>query len=149
MMLSLKRELDRKNELECVIKAVLVENGLKLDEDEIGRIAELAVRLKVAKRHDVLKNFVAAYLRVFRDLPAKEADRLASSAKGRREWEKKIVRVLADESEKRDRPEAKKIVIDGRIFVTGEDLYRCYEWCEGQGKHGDEFDACVKSCVGV
>lgn len=143
-------EPDSESELKRAIEAVLTEYDIiKLNEQEIGRVAELAARLKVAKRQDVLKNFVAAYLVVFRNLPAKKADQLASSAKGRREWEKKIVRVLADESEKRDRPEVKKIVIDGRIFVTGEDLFRCYEWCEGWGKHGDEFDACVKSCVGV
>ena len=143
-------EPDSESELKRAIEAVLTEYDIiKLNEQEIGRVAELAARLKVAKRQDVLKNFVAAYLVVFRNLPAKKADQLASSAKGRREWEKKIVRVLADESEKRDRPEVKKIVIDGRIFVTGEDLFRCYEWCEGQGKYGDEFDACVKSCVDV
>ena len=143
-------EPDSESELKRAIEAVLTEYDIiKLNEQEIGRVAELAARLKVAKRQDVLKNFVAAYLRVFHSLPAKDADQIASSSKGRREWEKKIRRAIANGTEKRDRPEVKKIVIDGRIFITGEDLFRCYEWCEGQGKHGDEFDACIKSCVGV
>lgn len=143
------RESCSKSGLRCIIKTMLIEHNTKLDEDEMERITELATRLKVAKRCDVLKNFIAAYLVVFHNLPAKEADQIASSSKGRREWEKKIRRISANDTEKRNRPEVKKIVIDGKTFITGEDFFRCYEWCERNGYRGDEFDACVKSCVGV
>mgnify|MGYP001770650985 FL=1 len=47
------------------------------------------------------------------------------------------------------RPEVKRIIIGDESYISGDDLFKCYEWCESQGKHGDEFDACVKACVGV
>ena len=38
---------------------------------------------------------------------------------------------------------------DGERYITGEDFFKCYEWCESQGKHKDDFDKCVKECLNI
>jgi len=42
----------------------------------------------------MVRNLFAAYLRVVRGWSAKRADMVASSSKGRREWEKKLREVI-------------------------------------------------------
>mgnify|MGYP001770705147 CR=1 FL=1 len=82
--------MTKERELKEEIRRVIETNNLMLSEDELDKVTELAMKLKVSKRQDVLRNFIAAYMRVFYGLTAKEADQIASSSKGRREWEEKI-----------------------------------------------------------
>ena len=88
----------RRTELKEELRRVLEVNNLSLNEDELGKIIELITKLKVPKRHDVLKNFLSAYLRVYHGLSAREADRISSSSKGRRKWEKKIIQTICSVS---------------------------------------------------
>ncbi|AZG03508.1 hypothetical protein [Sulfolobus spindle-shaped virus] len=59
---------------------------------------------------------------------------------------KELIQTSLDDFAK---PEAKWITIGNERYVTGDDFFKCYEWCESQGKHKDEFDRCVKECLGV
>ncbi|WP_218260367.1 helix-turn-helix transcriptional regulator [Saccharolobus shibatae] len=47
------------------------------------------------------------------------------------------------------KPKITWISVDNEGYVSGDDFFKCYEWCEGQGKHNDEFDRCVKECLGI
>ena len=78
-----------------LIRRVLAENSVVLSDDEIERMAKLADKVRVPMREDIMRNFVAAYLRVVLGWSAKNADRVASSSKGRRTWEDKIRTTLS------------------------------------------------------
>lgn len=82
--------MDREKELKKEIRNILESNSLALGDEEIDKIVGLAMRLRVAKRQDVLRNFLGAYMRLYYNLSAKEADSISSSPKGRRKWEEKI-----------------------------------------------------------
>ena len=73
-----------------LIRRVLAENSIALGDDEIERMARLANKVRVPMREDIMRNFVAAYLRVVLGWSAKNADKVASSSRGRRTWENKI-----------------------------------------------------------
>ncbi|PVU76933.1 hypothetical protein DDW12_08770 [Sulfolobus islandicus] len=52
-------------------------------------------------------------------------------------------------SEQLTKPKITWISIDNEKYITGDDFFKCYEWCESQGKHKDDFDKCIKKCVGI
>jgi len=62
----------------------------------LNEAIDIAKRLRVPKREDIAKNFVAAYLRIKLNLPAKIVDIYAPSSRGRRLWEKKIIPILEE-----------------------------------------------------
>lgn len=78
-----------------LISRVLADSKLYLPEIYIHEMLDVAEKLRVPAREDVVKNFVAAYM-VVRNLMSKStADRvIASSSKGRRLWEKKLREIL-------------------------------------------------------
>ena len=78
-----------------LIRQALAEVGIAMSEDEVEQVAELARQVRVPRRQDTVKNFIAAYLRVVRGWKAKDADRVASSPKGRRTWEEKLRTTLS------------------------------------------------------
>jgi len=72
----------------------------------LNEVKFIANKLRVPGREDIVKNFVAAYLRVKFSLPASIVDSFASSSKGRREWEKKIRPIIEEiDKEKKEREE--------------------------------------------
>jgi len=74
-----------------VIYEVINECGIHEVAQDIGEIMELASKLKVIARKDIVRNFLAAYLVVKGYADKRTADKVvASSSKGRRIWEKKI-----------------------------------------------------------
>jgi len=68
----------------------------------------IAKALRVPRREDIAKNFIAAYLRIKLNLPAKIVDEFASSARGRRHWEEKV-RPMIEELERKKREERELI----------------------------------------
>mgnify|MGYP001770794283 FL=1 len=91
----------RKEELKKEIRSILEQSKIVLGDEEIDKIVELATKLKVQKRQDVLRNFLSAYLRVYHNLTAKDVNTIASSPKGRRKWEEKIRAERGDGNEVR------------------------------------------------
>nr|WP_192964372.1 MarR family winged helix-turn-helix transcriptional regulator [Sulfolobus islandicus] len=47
------------------------------------------------------------------------------------------------------KPKISWTTIGDEKYITGGDFFKCYEWCESQGKHKDDFDKCVKECLGI
>ena len=69
----------------------MVDSKCTLPARYVDEMVELAVKLRVPARLDVVKNFCAAYLVVKGLMSTSTADRMvASSSKGRRLWQKKI-----------------------------------------------------------
>ena len=82
------------NQYVDLIRQVLAERNVALDNDVVERMAWFAKEAKVPMRVDSMKNFVAAYLRVVLGWSARDANKVASSSRGRRTWEDKILIVL-------------------------------------------------------
>jgi len=79
----------------------------------LNEVIDIAKRLRVPRREDIVWNFVAAYLRVRFGLPASVVDKYASSSKGRRDWEKKVRPIIEDiDREKKEREELMNKVRD-------------------------------------
>ena len=82
-----------------MVMEVLADSGIHLPEVYITELLDIAEKLRVPARYDCVRNFVAGYL-VIRELMSRSAaDRLASSARGRRLWEKKIRTLLAGDKD--------------------------------------------------
>jgi len=80
-------------------------------EELLDEVIEVGRRLKVPGRMDIIKNFIATYLRVKLGVPAFVVDLVASSSKGRRLWEEKIRSVMQEvEKERKEREELLNVV---------------------------------------
>ena len=80
-----------------LLSEVFSELGLPVEvipavEEEI--MLRLIYELRVPKTNEALRNFIAAYLRVFHDWSAESADKIASSSRGRVTWERNIMMFL-------------------------------------------------------
>ena len=119
-----------------LIRRVLTDNGIALGDDEIERIVRLANKVRVPMREDIMRNFVAAYLRVVLGWSARDADRVASSSRGRRTWEDKIRTTLR---------------IVKRMRCGWEEVFGCEEHCIMEGYNEDEdeegFNKCMEECL--
>ena len=73
---------------------ILRDSGVSMGSCEFKFLLELSYRLKVPSREDCLRNFLSAYLRLVHGILASKADKIASSSKGRRHWEKKLRKVI-------------------------------------------------------
>lgn len=74
----------------------MAENSIVLGDDVVEKMARLAKEVRAPMRENVMRNFVAAYLRVVLGWRAKNADKVASSSRGRRTWEDKIRIILSE-----------------------------------------------------
>ena len=81
---------ERREKLEKLVCEVIAEKKLWTLNQHVDRIVELAMKLKVPARKDCIQNFIAAYCVVAGLMRASEADQVASSARGRRHWQKKL-----------------------------------------------------------
>jgi len=71
----------------------------------------IAKKLRIPRREDIIKNFVAAYLKIRLNLSAEIADRYASSSRGRRHWEEKIKPIVEEiEREKKEKMELMNMI---------------------------------------
>jgi len=91
--------MERRERLEKLVDRVVAEKRLwalyyPRTNPHIDRIVELAVKLRVPAREDCIANFIAAYMVVKGLMPPSLADKAAaSSAKGRRHWQKKLAQL--------------------------------------------------------
>gem|GEM_PF-5329481 len=67
---------------------------IELSEDDVEAIKEFMRVLRVPATEESVRNFLAAYLRLACGWSAEEADRIASSPRGRRLWEKKLAELM-------------------------------------------------------
>jgi len=79
---------------ESILFELIGRYGIDLSEDDILSIKEFMRVLKVPCKEDAIRNFLAAYLRLACGWKASDADRIASSSKGRRLWEKKLAELM-------------------------------------------------------
>ena len=89
----------RRLRIELLVDKIIAEKKLWMPYyPYISEIIELATRLKVPARKDCVQNFVAAYMVVRGLMSPRTADRVvASSARGRRYWQKKLVLLFSFE----------------------------------------------------
>ena len=69
-----------------------VEVSITAVEEEI--MLRLIYELRVPKTKGALRNFIAAYLRAFHDWTEDTANKIASTPRGRRTWERNIMMFL-------------------------------------------------------
>lgn len=92
--------MNRRERLEKLVSEVVEEKRLWMlcyprVKPHVDRIVELAVKLRVPARKDCIANFIAAYMVVNGLIPPSVADKtVSSSARGRRQWQKKLLQLL-------------------------------------------------------